>query len=118
MEELKLLTDILKDVPNSIIWIIGFYFMLKLVYVGSLYGVLKLFINKCHEWAMAKKGEGKKIIVEKSEIERISITHDGTYDKILGQLKRIRSSNYIHQRGADTLRQALDEYEEKYGELT
>jgi hypothetical protein len=50
MEELKLLVESIANLPDLAIWVIAMYFFFKLAIVGSIFGVVRLFIVKVYDY--------------------------------------------------------------------
>jgi hypothetical protein len=55
LDALKDLIGLLKDIPNHAMWILGGYMFYKLFIVGSIYGCIRLAINRFHEYLLAPK---------------------------------------------------------------
>ena len=49
MEELKILVGMVADLPHMALWVIAAFFAYKVIIVGSVFGVIKLGINKAHD---------------------------------------------------------------------
>ena len=110
MNELQLVTNILKELPDSVVWVIGFYFGLKLVFYGSIYGVIALAIKSLHNWAITKKVKPEKEIVISHDIYKMSIDQNA-YDFLMQQLKRLNDhSRFIHESDVRRMSEALDLY--------
>jgi hypothetical protein len=114
METLQALATIIKDLPDTAIWIIAIYFFFKMFVVGSIYGVIRLAIMKAHDVLLTKKTQ--KVDIE-ATIKGITISND--MDALISQLHRLRgvrvgiNSQYIHGSSVDFLRDALDAQFEK-----
>lgn len=50
MEELKLLVESIANLPDLAIWVIAMYFFFKLAIVGSIFGIIRLFISKVYDY--------------------------------------------------------------------
>lgn len=116
MEELKLLIEMVADLPQMALWVLVGFFVYKVVIVGSIFGVLRLLIVKLHSWLTTPKEE----LVTKnvtSQLERITIS--GAFEPLLTQLERligIRTridTSYIHERDVQWLREAITEKMER-----
>lgn len=110
MEELKLLIEMVSNLPTMAIWVLIGFYSYKVICIGSIYGVIRLAISKAHDVIIAKKVEYKEV---RPMLDGICIT--GTTDNLIAQLHRLRGrgtgikSEYIHWQSIDWLRQAIDE---------
>lgn len=118
MEELKLLIQMVADLPSAALWVIAALFAYKVCVVGSIYGVIRLAIIKAHSWLTTPKHELRKVTVEmEGTLRGMAITKDA--DALLAQISRLRGkrvgihSNYIHGCSVEWLREAIDEKEAK-----
>ena len=98
MEELKLLIEMVRNLPALAIWVLAGYLVYKLVVLGSIYGVLRLLIVKAHDFLTGPK---------QMKLGRKSIDTE-TASALNEQLDRIGSMHYIHMSDVKTLREALD----------
>ena len=57
MEEIKQLIELVREMPEYIIWILAGYLFYKLFILGSIYGVIRLAIVKLHDWLTMTKPE-------------------------------------------------------------
>ena len=48
MEELKILIELIKDLPQTALYILLGYFLYKVLVVGSIFGLFRLFIVKLY----------------------------------------------------------------------
>lgn len=116
MEELKMLVEMVADLPNAALWVIAALFAYKVCIVGSIYGVIRLAIVKAHDYLTTPKHELRKVTVEmEGTLRGLAITADA--DALLSQITRLRGkrvqggSAYIHGCSVEWLRQAIDEKE-------
>jgi hypothetical protein len=101
MEELKLLLELVANLPAMAMWVLIGLFAYKVVIVGSIYGVIRLGITKTHDWLTRDKQwriAGKPISAEvaaalQEQIERIA--GSGPY-------------SYIRSSQVEQLRKAID----------
>lgn len=49
MDALKLLVEMVKDLPDMAIWVIIAFFVYKTIIVGSIYGVIRHVATKIHD---------------------------------------------------------------------
>ena len=50
MDELKLLIEMVANLPQMAIWVLVAFWAYKVVVIGSIYGVIRLAIVKLHDW--------------------------------------------------------------------
>ena len=120
MEELKILVGMVSELPTMAIWVIIFYFIYKVIIVGSIYGVIKLGVRKLHD-VLIKKKEGDTIVNEHywDLADRISISDDTTKEILAHCLRRMVgkgtgiNTSYIHLAGAQWLQEAINEKEQR-----
>ena len=121
MEELKLLIQMVADLPHAALWVIAGVLIYKVSIIGSIYGVIRLAIIKLHDWLTTPKHELRKVTVEmEGQIRGMTITDKA--DAFISQLNRLRGkglnidSQYCHKQSVDWLRQAIDEKEAREAE--
>lgn len=106
MEELKLLVQMVADLPSMALWVIAFFFIYKVAVVGSIYGVIRFFIEKTHSWLTTPKD---KTVNLRLMLDGISI--DGSTEALIAQLHRLHSKHglsYIHGSHVQWLKEAID----------
>lgn len=88
-----------------------FFFFYKLFIVGSIYGVIRLGIDRLHSWLTTRKVEYKEI---RPILDGICIKT--STDALIAQIYRLKgrgitgvNSDYIHSQSVDWLREAIDE---------
>lgn len=114
MNELKLLIDMVKDLPAMALWVLVGFWAYKVIFIGSCYGVIKLAISKTHDVLTTKKIEYKEI---RPMLDGICIR--GETSTLISQLHRIKNKGthltdgegYIHSKSVAWLREAIDEKE-------
>jgi hypothetical protein len=55
IDALKELIGLVKELPEFALWILLGYLLYKLFIVGSIYGIIRLGINKLHDYLVNKK---------------------------------------------------------------
>ncbi len=101
MDELKLLIDMVANLPTLMVWVLVGYLVYKVAVIGSIYGVIRLLIVKVHDWKTAPrtfKIGGKPINSDVAE-------------ELNAQILRLGSAsmyNYYHSSDVQKLKQALD----------
>lgn len=118
MEELKMLVQMVADLPNAALWVIAALFAYKVCIVGSIYGVIRLAIVKTHDWLTTPRHELRRVTVEMEGTIRGMVITDH-HEAFIAQLHRLRGkavgiqSNYLHGQSVEWLRQAIDDKEAK-----
>lgn len=114
MEELKMLVDMVAKLPAMALWVLVGFWAYKVIVVGSVYGVIRLAINKLHS-ALTKQDVQVRLMLDGECIS-------GTKEGLMAQLGRIKTrkegawcSSYIHQSDVDWLREAISEKLERDG---
>lgn len=113
MDELKLLVEMVANLPSMALWVIAFFFAYKVICIGSIYGVIRFVAGRLFEWLQARKSRE----VEYKEIRPMldGICIKASTDMLVAQLHRLRgrgisiASEYIHERSVDWLREAIDD---------
>ena len=101
MDELKLLIDMVANLPTLAVWVLVGYLVYKVAVVGSIYGVIRMLIIKAHD-AMSKPRQVECTI---GTISIDSVTAAG----LRAQIMRLSSTgNYIHSSDVEKLRKAID----------
>jgi len=114
MNELKLLIEMVKDLPAMALWVLVGFWAYKVIFIGSCYGVIKLAISKIHDVLIARKVEYKEI---RAMVDGICI--HGETSALMSQLHRLRNKGthlkdgegYIHSKSVQWLCEAIDEKE-------
>ena len=111
MDELKLLIEMVKELPSLALWVIAFFFAYKVIFVGSVYGLIRFAILKASETYRLRK-ENVDI---RGTIDGMAITADGSHLALLAQLERLKGihvpggSLYIHNGDVRWLHEAIDQ---------
>lgn len=109
MEELKLLIEMVSNLPAMALWVLVGYFVYKLAVVGSIYGVIRYVAGCLFDWLKFRKVEYKEI---RPMLDGMCIKTET--DRLIAQLNRLRGrginiqSDYIHTQSVDWLRDAID----------
>lgn len=100
MDELKLLIDMVANLPTMAVWVLAGYLAYKVAVVGSVYGVIRLLIVKVHDW----KTHPKEMKIGSKAID------EATAEALNVQIARLAGSFlHIHMSDVQKLREALDE---------
>ena len=100
MDELKLLIDMVANLPKLAVWVLVGYLVYKVAVVGSIYGVIRLLIIKGHDWATKPKTVALKIGAKPID--------ESTAEALNAQIARVCSGQYYHMSDVQKLREALD----------
>lgn len=102
MDELKELISMVAGLPTVVVWVLVGYLVYKLAVLGSIYGVLRLLIERAHDWVTRPKR------VEWTLID--TTVGESTRAELVTQILRLRSDNlrYIHYDDVQRLRKAID----------
>jgi hypothetical protein len=109
MEELKLLVDMVANLPQMALWVIAAFFAYKVIVIGSVYGVIRLGIDRLHSWLITPKHELQEI---RASVDGVAI--GGALEPLMVQIRRIvgrgsRVGVYAHIDDVQWLREAIDE---------
>jgi uncharacterized membrane protein YhiD involved in acid resistance len=110
MDELKLLIEMVSNLPSLAVWVLVGYLFYKIAVVGSIYGLLRFGIEKLHDW----------LVTRKTRTEEVSLALEGRIiatnrEEFLAQLRRMTNilnggpSPYIHSDTTAWLRAAIDD---------
>lgn len=91
MEELKLLVDMVAHLPSMALWVIAAFFAYKVICIGSIYGVIRLLIEKTHNWLTKPKNQDVDV---RLMLDGRCIS--GTPEGLVAQLERIRTRPNAH----------------------
>ena len=113
MDELRLLVEMVANLPSMALWVIAFFFAYKVIFVGSVYGVIRFVAGRLFDWLNQKKTRE----VEYKEIRPMldGLCVKAQTDRLMAQLHRLRGrgmsikSEYIHDCSIDWLREAIDD---------
>lgn len=119
MEELKLLVEMVAGLPSMALWVVAFFFIYKVSIIGSIYGVIRLAIQRFYEYGISENGKSKTVITKQEVhfedlINGLTITSDDTKFRLISLLKYFAKNNtnyrgeYIHSSHVDWLREAID----------
>jgi uncharacterized membrane protein YhiD involved in acid resistance len=110
MDELKLLIEMVANLPSLAVWVLCGYLIYKIAIVGSIYGVIRLGIERTHSVLIQRKNGDLKAAVD-------GIVIADSMNELMAQIRRLSgkgvsiNSRYIHSASVDWLREAIDEKE-------
>lgn len=104
MDELKILIDLVRELPALALWVLVGFYAYKVVVIGSIYGVIRFSIEKLHDW----KTRPPAPQIVQFRIGGAVISEDVAAG-LQAQLARLASrSGYFHAEGIAKLRKAID----------
>lgn len=101
MEELQTLVTMVAGLPTITVWILAGYLLYRLVVVGSIYGVIRLAINRYFEYKV-------KPVVVQHKVSNYAINEDVLHELQVQIGRLVNGSAYIHTSDVGKLRWALD----------
>jgi hypothetical protein len=107
MDDLKLLIEMVAKLPTLAVWVLVGYLIYKVVVVGSIYGLLRLAIEKLHSVMVQKKNGDVRAAIDGQVIS-------SSMNALLGQIRRIAGKNtymqsaYVHSQSVEWLKEAID----------
>lgn len=107
MEELKIIVDMIAGLPQMALWVLAGFWAYKVIIIGSVYGVIRLGINKGYDAITAPR---------KYDFYGI-ITGESVKQALIAQMHRVQSLNhrsYFDHEHVEIMREALDDWIDKY----
>lgn len=94
-DALKELIGLVKELPEFALWILLGYLLYKLFVVGSIYGVIKLAINKSHDYMVKPKLHIKMIKMDGKYfyLEEVQEDYHRLIQELIGFRRDIRKKN-------------------------
>lgn len=113
MNELKLLIEMVANLPSLAVWVLVGYLCYQISIIGSIYGLARLAIDRLYRWKTMPKERNVEV---RLLIDGMCIT--GTQDKLMRQLDRLRMRSktpmtYVFDSDMDWLEKAIDDKIEK-----
>lgn len=111
IEALREIVTIIKDLPAYAVWILAGFLFYKLTIIGSVYGVIRLGINRLFDYL----GKDRKVITE-FKIGDITIdtsTHHALI--LLFEMIKKPGATYLHHDNVNFAIQAVKEKREREG---
>lgn len=102
MEELKLLIEAVAGLPTITLWVLVGYLIYKLAIIGSTYGVIRYALDTFIKW----KNKPDEVVYKIGD--NAPVIDDQVANAILREIRRIRSTSYIHMSDVNDLRIAID----------
>lgn len=98
MEELKLLVEMVANLPNGALLVLAGYLLYKLATLASIYGVIRLAIERLHSYATRPRDFKVGTAIINAEVAEL----------LQVQLARLPRSSYMHASDVHRLKEALD----------
>ena len=124
MEELKILVEMLSDVPNAVLWVAGGFLFYKLFIIGSVYSTIRFAIVKVPEGLQKLKQikiqrEFDEKMIERlrgldNRINRLVISEH--HDMLIEQLQRLIEDDhrmFINRSDIKWLKEVIDEKQKR-----
>ena len=109
MEELKIIVGMIANLPQMALWVLAGFWAYKVIVIGSVYGVIRLGINKAYDWLTSPK---------KYDFNGVT-TSESVKQALIAQMHRLQSLNhraYFDHEHVEIMREALDDWINKYQE--
>lgn len=112
MEELKLLIDMVAQLPAMALWVLAGFYAYKVVIIGSIYGVIRFVGGRLFDWLQQRKAREVEYKEVRPMLDGMCVR--AQTDRLIAQLHRIRGmgvnipTDYIHEQSVDWLREAID----------
>lgn len=103
MDELKLLIELVSNLPAMAVWVLVGFYAYKVMVIGSIYGLIRFTILKVHDWLVTPKKVNMAL-------NGLTIS-EGVLLSLVAQLQRVSSSGYIHLSDVAKLAKAIDKIE-------
>lgn len=108
MDELKLLIEMVSNLPSLAVWVLVGYLVYKVVVIGSIYGLARFGIEKLHGWATRDKTKEISLVLD-------GVAWGSGKEAFVAQLRRIVGAPeaphgyYMMTTHAEWLREAIDD---------
>lgn len=114
MDELKILVDMVANLPSMALWVIAAFWAYKVIVIGSVYGLIRFGIEKLHNYLIKPKEVIRKVDLGKD------IVNEDVANSLLALIQETLGVNgyshvYIHQHHVEWIRTAVREKKERDG---
>lgn len=106
IEELKQILEIVKDLPHLVMWVLAGLLVYKIAIIGSMFGIVKLFIERMHSLLTKEKTYKYKV-----SDHIISDVTEADIDDVFRAMK-MSTGVYIHKSDIERLKTIINEYKE------
>ena len=107
MEELKLLIEMVSNLPQMALWVLAGFWAYKVIVVGSIYGLIRFITLHAY-----KVISSNRITNKISRLDDITIGKN-TVPLLIAELKRIPLGMFIREEHVKWLAEAIDEKKER-----
>lgn len=106
MDELKLLVNMVGNLPNMALWVIAAFWGYKVIVIGSIYGLIRFVVEKTHSWLTLRKTQ---VIDVRLMLEGECIT--GSKEALIAQIQRVKraTGHYVHGSDVAWLTEAIND---------
>lgn len=104
MEELQMLVTMVAGLPTLTIWVLAGYLLYRLVIVGSIYGVIRLAIERYHSY----KTTPPPAKVVEHKVAGCCINEDVLQALQVQVIRLATAGGYIHSSSVTKLRDAIN----------
>lgn len=94
MEELKLLVEMVADLPQMALWVLAGFWAYKVIVIGSIYGLIRFIVEKAHSWLTSPKDKNVRLMLDGECIS-------GSASDLVTQLHRIKRATGVYIHGSD-----------------
>lgn len=116
MEELRLLVEMVADLPHMALWVIAAFFAYKVIVVGSIYRVIRFIASGIFKVCQTYLSKPPKPVIVKTK-DGFSCVDQETADLLSDLLKKVANSDsytglrYLHASHARDLTRAWEAYQ-------
>lgn len=109
IEELKQLLEIVKDLPHLVMWVLAGLLLYKIIFIGSVFGVIRLTITKLYDFGVTYKLKPK---IVQYQIDKHLISTSENKDNFISLLEemKIATGVYIHDSDIRLVRDLIATY--------
>lgn len=107
MDELKLLIEMVANLPQMALWVLVGFWAYKVIVIGSIYGLVRFIV--LYIYRMYTTGKVKDGICR---IESITMG-DCVLSDLIVQIKRTSNRSFIYEEHVEWLKQAIDDKQAK-----
>lgn len=115
MEELETLLKLIAGLPQMALWVLAGFWAYKVIFVGSVYGVIRFCVQKAHDYLVTRKTIPPEIKTVEVRAMLDGLCIGSEVEPLIVQLRRIVGKNvgikteYIHRQSVNWLREAIDD---------
>lgn len=102
MEELKMLVEMVSNLPQMAVWVLVGFYVYKVVVVGSIYGVVR-FVTVALKDVLTRE----RVVRHEATLGR-HIMNPAVEEMLKEQIQRLPASVFIFASDVEDLRKAID----------